>query len=147
MAKGWICGAAMLALAAGCSPIIQNHGYVPNETQLAGIAPGVDTVQSVSTKIGRPSTGGVVRSRSWYYVASRVETLGYRPPEIVERKVVAIDFDENGVVASVEQYGLEDGRIINLVTKTTPTYGRRMGVLEQIFGNIGNIAPDTITTE
>ena len=34
---------------------------------------------------------------------------------------------------------LEDGRIINLTTRTTETGGREMGVLEQLFGNLLNL--------
>ena len=140
MSKGLLGGAALLAMvAAGCAPIVESHGYAPNEQQLALIEPGVDSVESVSAKIGRPSTGGLVRSRAWYYVASRFETLTYNAPELVDRRVVAVTFDEAGVVEAVDQYGLEDGRIINLVTRTTPTYGRLLGILEQIFGNLGNV--------
>lgn len=140
MSKGLLGGAMLLAMvAAGCAPIVENHGYAPNEDQLAQIQPGADSVDTVSAKIGRPSTGGLVRSRSWYYVASRFETVTYHAPELVDRRVVAITFDEQGVVQTVDRYGLEDGRIINLVTRTTPTYGRTLGVLEQLFGNLGNV--------
>jgi outer membrane protein assembly factor BamE (lipoprotein component of BamABCDE complex) len=140
MSKGLLGGALLLAMvAAGCSPIITTHGYAPTAEQVAEIQPGVDSVQTVSQKIGRPSTGGIVRSRSWYYVGSRLETVTWHAPKLIERRVVAVDFTPEGVVERVDQYGLEDGRIINLVTRTTPTYGRRLGVLEQLFGNLGNI--------
>jgi hypothetical protein len=39
----------------------------------------------------------------------------------------------------VERYGIEDGRIINLTTRTTDTGGRQLGVLEQLLGNLLNI--------
>ena len=39
----------------------------------------------------------------------------------------------------IERYGLEDGRIINLTTRTTETGGRELGVLEQLFGNLLNL--------
>jgi hypothetical protein len=39
----------------------------------------------------------------------------------------------------VERFGLEDGKIISLATRVTPTYGREMTIVQQIFGNLGNI--------
>ena len=80
----------------------------------------------------------MIRSNVWYYVASRFETDAWSPPEEMDRRVVAIAFGPDGLVADIAQYGMEDGRIINLVTRTTPTYGRRMTILQQIFGNLGN---------
>ena len=139
---------ALALLAAGtasaCSPIVVNRGYAPTDGQIAELLPGIDDANTVSAKIGRPSIGGVVRNDSWYYVASRVETFAYNAPEVTERKVVAVQFDPQGVVQSVNIYGVEDGRIINYVTRTTPTFGRELTVLQQIFGNLTNIGASTV---
>jgi outer membrane protein assembly factor BamE (lipoprotein component of BamABCDE complex) len=133
-----LAGAAALALAA-CSPVVEHHGYAPSPEQLAQVEPGADTAASVASKIGRPSTGGVIRDDSWYYISSRVETLAYNAPEVTDRRVVAVSFDDAGLVNGVESFGLEEGRAVTLVTRTTPTFGRELTVLQQIFGNIGNI--------
>lgn len=131
-------GLAAAALAA-CEPIAHTHGYAPPPEALAQIQPGVDSVATVTQKIGRPSTGGVIRDDTWYYVASKTETWAYNPPEVVDRRVVAVSYDDSGLVRDVNTYGLEDGRIINLVTRTTPTYGRELTILQQVFGNLTNV--------
>lgn len=128
---------AALALAA-CEPIVRVHGYAPAEAQLAQLEPGIDSAATVTAKIGRPSTAGVMRNDAWYYVSSRVETLAYNAPEVTERRVVAIRFDDQGTLASTDLYGLEEGRVINLVTRTTPTFGRELTILQQVFGNLAN---------
>ena len=135
---------AAALLAAGCSPIVRTHGYAPTESQIAQISPGADTAATVAAKIGRPSTGGVIRDDAWYYVASRTEALGWRAPQVTERKVVAVRFDETGAVASIDAFGLEDGRVINLVTRTTPTFGRELTILQQLFGNLGNVGGNVV---
>jgi len=144
MRQRLIAAAAAAVMLAACEPIIRTHGYAPTETQLSDIAPGLDTVSTVTSKIGRPSTGGVVRDNTWFYVASRTETLAYNAPEVVERRVVAVSFDDDGTVAAVDRFGLEDGRIVNLVTRTTPTFGRQLTVLQQIFGNLRNVGAATV---
>lgn len=132
-----IAAAAAAAILAACSPIVQHHGYAPLPEELAGISVGLDTRASVQSKIGRPASTGIFTDQGWYYVSSKVEQRTYHAPEVVDRRVVAILFDQDDRVAAVNEYGLEDGRIIDLVTETTPTHGRQLTILEQAFGNIG----------
>jgi outer membrane protein assembly factor BamE (lipoprotein component of BamABCDE complex) len=46
----------------------------------------------------------------WYYVRSTYEDGTYRAQREVDREVVAVSFDDEGVVTNVERFGLEDGR-------------------------------------
>ena len=135
--------AVMLGAAApGCSPVIENHGYAPDPALLADVSVGRDTRGSVQRKIGRPSSTGVFSERGWYYVATTVERYMYHAPKVTDRRVVAVEFDENDVVAAVNTYGLEDGRVIDLATGTTPTHGRKLTILQQLLGNIGRFSGD-----
>ncbi|MEM7056715.1 MAG: outer membrane protein assembly factor BamE [Pseudomonadota bacterium] len=133
---------AVAVLLGGCAAEIRNHGFAPVDEDLARVTVGVDTRGSVRRKIGRPGASGIFNEQGWYYVSSKVEHYLYYDPEVIDRKVVAVLFDENDVVASVNTYGIEDGRIIDLETNTTPTYGRELTILEQAFGNIGISAED-----
>jgi outer membrane protein assembly factor BamE (lipoprotein component of BamABCDE complex) len=139
--------ACAAALAAGCSPVIRNHGYAPPPEELADLRVGLDTRASVQSKIGRPAGTGLFTDNGWYYVSSKVEHLTYHAPEVVDRRVVAVMFDDNDVLAAVNEYGLEDGRVVDLETKTTPTHGRQLTILEQAFSNIGVITEETLTGE
>ena len=60
---------------------------------------------------------------------------------------MAVLFDRNDTVAAVNEYGIDDGRIIDLESETTPTHGRQLTILEQAFGNIGVITEETLTGE
>jgi outer membrane protein assembly factor BamE (lipoprotein component of BamABCDE complex) len=130
-----VCGVLVTA----CAPTVQVHGYVPREADIARVRPGFDDMGSVEEILGRPSSAGVLRDSAWYYVQSTVESYTYNPPRVVDRTVLAVSFDQRGVVRDVERYGLEDGRIINLTTRTTETGGRELGMLEQLFGNLLNL--------
>ena len=129
---------------AACAPTTRIHGYVPSETDIAGITPGVDDIYSVEETLGRPSSSGLLQEGSWYYVQSTVSTLAFNAPKVVDRTIVAVQFDDNGIVTGIDRYGIEDGRVINLTTRTTDTGGRQMGVLEQLFGNLLNIDPASL---
>lgn len=130
--------AAWLTLS-GCAPTTQVHGYVPSPEEIARITPGVDTFATVEETLGLPSGSGLLRDRAWYYVQSTFENYTYNPPRVIDRTIVAVSFNENGVVSAVNRYGIEDGRIVNLTTRITETGGRQLGVIEQLFGNITNL--------
>ena len=130
-----VVAAALLLM--GCESQISSHGFAPEPEVLETVQAGVDTRGSVRRKVGRPSSTGVFTERGWYYIATVIERDTYKEPEVIDRRVVAITFDENDVVASIDQYGLEDGRLIDLQTRTTPTAGRELTILEQALGNIG----------
>jgi outer membrane protein assembly factor BamE (lipoprotein component of BamABCDE complex) len=133
-------GAALgVASIAGCAPTYTNHGFAPQMEALQDIAAGVDTRGSVMRKLGRPSADASFEDDTWYYVASRMEHFAFYEPEVIERTVVSVRFDPNGLVSEVDRFGLEDGRIVSLVTNTTPTYGRELNALQQIFGNVGRV--------
>lgn len=133
------------ALAAGgCMSTYTNHGFAPQLAELEAVQAGADTRGSVLRRLGRPSAYSTFEDDTWYYVASRVENYAFYKPRIVERTVVALHFDENGLVDQVARYGLEDGRVVELVTNTTPTYGRELTILQQIFSNLGNVSSTDI---
>ena len=126
-------------LAAGCAPTVQVHGYVPSEADLSRVRPGSDDVGSVEETLGRPSSNGILRDSAWYYVQSTIQNYTYHAPAVIDRKVVAVSFDQRGVVTGIKRYGLQDGRVIDLETRTTGTGGREMGIVEQLFGNLLNL--------
>jgi len=131
----------------GCAPMVKNHGYAPDDELLAGITAGTDTRGSVRRKIGRPSTTGVFTETGWYYVATTVEHYLYYEPAVSDRRIVAVQFDANDVVSGVNVYGFEDGRIIDLQTRTTPTQGRQLTILQQLLGNLGTLTGEQLLEE
>lgn len=135
---------ACLAAAGACTPIFKNHGYVPPSEELAEIKVGVDTRDSVEEAIGAPGASGVVRDSGYYYVRSRVRHYGPKRPEVVARELVAISFDQRGVVSNIERFGLEDGIVIPLERRVTDSNVQDKGFLRQLLGNIGNFNPANI---
>ena len=81
---------------------------------------------------------------TWYYINSVRQRYAYLRPQIEDRTVTAIEFNADGQVTKVAEYGLEDGVPVNYVDRKTPTRGRELSVLEQIFGTIGRLPTDRI---
>lgn len=125
----------------GCIPVVapvtSNRGYIVNETDLKKVKPKVSTIEEVNRYMGTPSTVSADEGVAWYYITSKFEAYLYHSPEEVERTVIAIYFDKTNVVQEVLYYGLQDGEIIDLQTRKTPTRGKELTVLGQLFGNLG----------
>ena len=97
----------------------------------------------VEATLGSPSTTATVRTTgdSFYSISSVFEQQAFFDPQEVDRKVLAIRFDANDQVESFATYALQDGEIINVNTRKTPTAGRDMTILQQIFANLGTLEP------
>ena len=134
--------AAPLVAAAGCTRMYRHHGYVPPEDELAMVVVGQTHQGELESLIGRPGAEGLLTGSAWFYVGSRWETYGMRPPVEVDRQVVAISFDPNGVVSNVERFGLERGRVVVLSQRVTDSGVSGAGVLRQLFRNVGRFNPD-----
>lgn len=136
-------GLAILAVS-GCAAIYRNHGYVPSPEELDAIKVGVDTRDSVIEAVGPPTSSGVLKDSGFYYVASRMRHYGAAAPRVVSREVVAINFDQRGVVRGIERYGLEDGRAIPLQRRVTSSSVEDKTFLRQLLGNLSRFNPGNV---
>ncbi|MCE8509015.1 outer membrane protein assembly factor BamE [Ruegeria pomeroyi] len=127
-----------------CTAIYRNHGYVPTAEELAAIQVGVDTRDSVVEAVGTPSSSGLLNESGYYYVATRMRHYGARAPQVVSRELVAISFDQRGVVRNIERYGLEDGRVIPLERRVTSSSVEDKTFIRQLLGNLGSFNPANV---
>lgn len=134
-------GLAVALTIAGCAPRIDQRGNKPDEDQVVQINPGVDDKNRVSELIGTPSTISTFDDRTWYYISKRTETTAFLDPKVVDQEILAINFDETGIVQSMKIYGQEDGRTIAYVDRTTPTEGTSLTIIQQLLGNLGRFNP------
>ncbi len=130
----------VLALAAmtACSPVYSFHGYIPPEEELALVQVGVDTRETVLTEIGRPSIEGVMNDTGYYYIQSKFRDFAFQESQEIDRQILLVSFDSNGVVANIERFGLEDGMVVALSRRVTDDGLTDTTFLRQLFANVGN---------
>jgi outer membrane protein assembly factor BamE (lipoprotein component of BamABCDE complex) len=129
--------ALVLVGLAACAPIKDVRGYVPDEEKLASVRVGGDTRDSVQEKLGTPSSTAAFGDPTWYYISTEQERYAFFKPEVTKRQILAVEFSEDGKVADIRAYGIEDGQVIALVDRETPSRGKEMSFLQQVFGNMG----------
>ena len=135
--------AGVLALALGaCAQSVQVRGNIPDGDVVSKISPGVHTRIDITSLLGSPSTVSTFEDSKWYYIGQKTTQFAFFEPEVLERKVLVISFDEAGYVADTRTYGLEDGKIIDPVERITPTEGRELSIIQQLLGNLGRFTGD-----
>lgn len=127
--------------AAGCEATINPRGYLPDPQLSQKIRVGVDTKASVQANLGSPSTMGTFNDSVWYYISTTQEDFLFFRPEELDRKVVAVTFGADERVAAVKELGPADGVEVAFSDEETPSRGRELTFLQQIFGNVGRGSP------
>lgn len=129
------------ALASGCSRIPHHVGYIGERVLTDSIQPAVDNRASVQATLGRPTfTSQFSRSGEqpvWYYVSRDTRQLAFANPRPVQQEILAVRFDAQGNVASVDHIGMDQVASIDPYGRETPTLGRNRSFFSELFGNIG----------
>ncbi len=137
-------GALLLFGLTACNPVLRTHGYIATEDKPQAVQPEKDSKASVLARLGNPSIKSTFDENTWYYMSSVTERMAYLQPVTKDRTITAITFNEDGKVKKVAEYGIEDGQYVTYSRRKTPTRGRELSVLEQIFGTIGRIPADQL---
>lgn len=139
--KTWIRGALLVSVLAlplaGCFTTTINHGHVIRPERVRDIQVGSSREQ-VELLLGSPSTSSRLDGEAYYYISQVKQTTAFLTPETVEQRVVAIYFDEEGFVRDTAYYSLEDGKVVDILSRKTRTGGADYGFLSQILRGAKN---------
>jgi len=137
LAKPALAGALALSLASciGYDGDIV-HGYQPDPRSLQQIRVG-SSAEQVLVLLGTPSTTSTVGGNAWYYISQQTTRMvAFMDQKIVDRHIFAVYFDKSKKVERIANYGIEDGKIIDTVSRTTPTGGAESTFLRGMFSNL-----------
>lgn len=132
---------------AACTPTLELRGHVIEEETLATLKQGVDNRESVSDTLGTPSAIATFDTDVWFYISTRQERIAFLDAKILERTIVAVEFDSKGNMRASRRYSIKDGRVVQIVGRETPTKGKELSFLEQMFGNFGRFSGSGTATE
>lgn len=124
--------------AAGCSTEIIKHGHQFRSTDLQRLQPGM-TKDEVRQTLGTPTTTSTVDSGSaYYYISSTKSQTAFLTPKEIDRKVLAVYFDQLGSVQRIANYGMKDGKVFDFISGTTPSANSNdETIIQQLFRNLG----------
>ena len=84
--------------------------------------------------MGTPSTVATLNGEVFYYISQRAERkVAFMNQQVVDQRVIAIYFDKNRQVQRLANYGLQDGKIFDFISRTTTTSGQELSYLAPLF--------------
>ena len=133
----WAFGAGVALLLAGCAATTIKRGHQFNEGDVQQVQPGM-TQDAVRMALGTPdTTSSVSGNNTFYYISSTSKQMAFLKEDEVDRKVVAVYFNQAGSVEKVAHYGLKDGAIIDYNKGETPAYMRDKNLISRFFRGVG----------
>ncbi len=131
---------ALLVGAAACTPTSNYQGFQAIDANPKDVKVGTDTRSTVLARLGTPTATASFDKNTWFYLTQVSAKTAYFNPRVVRRDVIAISFDnDTQQVSRVDVFGMKDGRVIAYNRNETPTRGRELTLLEQLFGNLSTI--------
>ncbi len=125
----------MVAACGGNHTIRQGHQF--QDEDLNQVREGMNKEQ-VTLALGTPDTQSPVGGGAYYYISTVAEQpMPFLSPEVTERRVVAVYFNNKDRVEKIANYGLKDGVVFDFIKRETPVYTRDQGMLKELFRNIG----------
>jgi outer membrane protein assembly factor BamE (lipoprotein component of BamABCDE complex) len=130
--------AGLASLLAACQPEIDHRGYIPKPGVFASVHQGMSKAE-VESVLGSPSTTASINFQgdSYYYISSTMQGRSFLRPVETDRQIIAVRFDRGDRVQNVAQYGLQDGRIIDINTRKSPVVGSEFSLLTELFKGAG----------
>ena len=131
---------------AGCSPEINHRGYIAKPGSFSQLSEGMSKSE-VEGILGSPSTTASINFQgdSYYYISSVTQGRAFLAPVETNREVIAVRFNKADQVEGVAQYGLADGKIININSRKTLIAGSEFSILREIFAGKGAASKDLLS--
>lgn len=141
-ARATACVAALAGItlvASGCAETITKHGTQFRENDLQQIQTGM-TQEQVKLTLGTPTTTSAIASgNTFYYISSTEAEKSFLSARETDRQVVAVYFNQGGLVEKIANYGLKDGKVFDFISAKTPAPGAKdEGVIKSLFRNLGS---------
>jgi outer membrane protein assembly factor BamE (lipoprotein component of BamABCDE complex) len=115
------------------------QGYVIDQQQI-DLVPVGSSREQVLLALGSPSTTATFDNEVFYYISQkRVRSVAFLNPRLVDQRVLAVYFGDDSRVAQIANYGMQDGKVFDFITRTTPTGGKDHNFLSQMLSGVGKI--------
>jgi outer membrane protein assembly factor BamE (lipoprotein component of BamABCDE complex) len=83
-----------------------------------------------------------VGNKTWYYISQRSRrTFQFMGEQVVDQRVTAIYFNNGLRVERVALYGIQDGKVFDFISRTTPSGGQESSFIGQLLRGTNNFNP------
>jgi len=133
----------LTCLVASCNPI-DKKGYRFEFSDAHLLKRGITSKENVEKIMGSPTLISYLDKEDWIYYLQDEKKFMFFTPEVLERKIITISFDEYQIIDKINHYDLKDERQVAFLDQKTGyiTVNKSKNVFSKIFSNIGQITPN-----
>jgi outer membrane protein assembly factor BamE (lipoprotein component of BamABCDE complex) len=131
---------ALVPALAACSGVAlttqRTEGYVLKPDMLAQIRPG-QSQDLVTIVLGSPqTTNSFGDETAFYYVETKKDSTAFGVDFIKERTVLVVYFGKNKKVVDKAVYTAQDGKVITIESRKTPSFGEDRNFIDSILSSL-----------
>ena len=90
--------------------------------------------EQVMLSLGSPSTTATFDNEVFYYISqTRKRRAAFCTARLVDQRILAVYFGEDGRVIQLANYGMQDGKVFDFISRTTPTGGKDQTFIGQLL--------------
>lgn len=134
-----ILATTLLGMAA-CTPTQATRGNFLDQRQIDDVTIGTHSRYDVLRYLGSPTATAPFDENRWYYIGQKTEKRGILDHDIAEEQIIAVQFDKQGIVQTIEKLDTQR-EDIPVNDGKTPTSGNEMTLMQQLLGNLGKFNP------
>ena len=130
-------------LIGGCSYIEaapQTRGNRVDADQLKELVPGTSTRTDVTSLLGSPTAKASFDDNTWLYISEVTQPRVGRVQGINSQDVVALSFDDQGTLRSIEHMDKKASQPVSVIARSTPSPGSEATFMQQLLGNVGRFS-------
>ncbi len=115
----------------------RTQGYEIPDSALLQIRAG-QSEDLVVAVLGSPQSRSSFGDENvFYYVETKIERTTFGLSTVMSRTVLAVYFNDNKKVTDKALYSLEDGRLLTIEPRRTPSFGEDRSFVEQLLQSVG----------
>lgn len=133
--------AALLAIIflTSCSQI-EKRGYSFELSDYQLLKEKINNKNNTLDAMGYPTlASSFADGELWIYYSEDVKKLLFFKPEVLDRKIITIAFDNKQTIKKINSYDLKDQNSITINPDYTKVESAKPSWWKQIFGNIGQV--------
>jgi outer membrane protein assembly factor BamE (lipoprotein component of BamABCDE complex) len=135
----------LLSSCAWLMPPPQLRGNKVDPESMKELTPGTSTKADVSAIIGSPTARDTFDDNTWLYISELTQQRIGRTLGELQQNVIVLNFDEKGVLKSINKLDKQDALPVTVIARTTASPGTEASFMQQLLGNIGRFNPTGAT--
>ncbi|MDX2083032.1 MAG: outer membrane protein assembly factor BamE [Rickettsiales bacterium] len=131
----------LILILSSCIRNTERNGYLFDLSDYQLLQEGITSKERVLKIMGSPTIiSNLDVDETWIYYAESIDHILFFLPKINDRKIIALKFDADQTVRSIENIDLtHENQKMHFVSNYTEVSSNKIGFFKSLFSNVGQV--------